>query len=188
MALATGDTPPSFVTQAGNPHNYRLIPFLISMETTIPIFTHLQPGSGSRRLPDTFDASASGAINVAISWACLNASVVKALTGSVGRGSLFNATSDICLFTNEIETCKEGASLGACVALALCGHLINQPHDDNRLIGVSAVMDLRGHLSRVGGLYEKARQAHQRGLSVVVVSSEDQELLERESPPSLTGR
>ena len=171
---------PFIQAEQGGASSLLFMPQILSTVDHTPMLTHTTLGSGMRRLPDGWDAGAAEALHVAISWACVNASLLKGLTGSRGRGSVFASTEDLWMITNRTDIDRKGGSLGACAALALCCRITNYKRREDYHVGVSATLDLRGRLGPVGSLDKKATHAHSGGLDLVVVSSSDQKALEAE--------
>lgn len=79
----------------GGTSSLLFMPLLVSTVGYMPVLTHVLPGSGLRQLAGMWDSQAAEAIQVAISWACLNATLLKRLSGSAGRGSLFASNEDL---------------------------------------------------------------------------------------------
>ena len=164
----------------------RFAPVVVTTGGLLPVLTHIGPGSGSRCITGGFDNISKEAVNVAVSWACINAAVLRALGGKKGRGSLFTSSQDLWISTTYPNLKKTGSSLGAAVALGIFCRLVDIPETDSRLLGASATLDLRGRLDIVGGLDEKAVEAEVRGLNLCVLSALDFKQLEEEDPPFST--
>ena len=132
-----------------------------------------------RHTPGGFDGASRDAIDVAISWVAVNTPHLLSLgTGRVdSRRLLYSAHQDIVVSTEDTAVPKLGSSLGGSVAIAVLARLINQP-DPGSLVAVSAELDLRGRLWRVGCLDKKAAVSRENGVEMVVVSGEDMRWLE----------
>ena len=100
----------------------RFTPVIVSTGGLLPVLTHIGLGSGSRCITGGFDNFSKEAVNVAVSWASINAPLLRALGGKKGRGSLFTSSQDLWISTTNPIAVKTGNSLGA--AVALLGYLL----------------------------------------------------------------
>ena len=153
-----------------------MAPFVLSTTCSQSVLTDIRPGAGWRQIGDAWDDYGKDATHVAITWASINAPLLKSMQpgNKANHPSLFRATQDLYVSTSTAGVMKEGPSGGASIALGLVCRLLQYPSPGRgHYIGVSAQVDLRGRLLPVGDLDKKAVVAQKAALRLVVVCKEN---------------
>lgn len=133
-------------------------------------------GAGSRHILGGLADDSKDSFQVAITWACLNASWLGAMWGGGPAvpypRRLFSAREDVTLRVSEGEHLKDGPSSSACAGLVLMRWLWSAREAEAKDVSVTGVLDLRGRLDGVSGMEEKARAAKEDGSVRLLVMPE----------------
>ena len=83
-------------------------PMMVTTRSVSALLTHVTLGTGCRNMADRWGPEAQEGTNTAISWACINASLLRGLGGLRRGKSLFLAKEDLSVFTTGTEAGRMG--------------------------------------------------------------------------------
>ena len=109
----------------------------------------------------------------------MNASTLAPWLGVQSIPFLYERCTDISVTLSEVDVPKEGASGGACAALAMLLLLGGSLVQTTRF-AMTGTLDLRGRVREVGSVREKILHARQKGFPLMMVPLINLEKLERE--------
>ena len=168
MMLRTCGAAICFVFTGENDPHY---PVLLSTEYTWPLKATVSSGCGQRTFVGGWGQRATGACDVAVSWAVVNVKAIRRRClppGQQSRFPLYRMDEDVSVMTTELDSPKSGgASCGACVATCLVSWILRLPLVED-MVGITGELDLRGRLHSVAGLVEKAQWAMEKGVGLII--------------------